>query len=54
MIAIIEPETDFAEISQTILQEIIEITNLINLIDKKFKENISSVLNDNENDDCEE
>lgn len=54
MIAIIEPETDFIEISQTILQEIIEITNLINVIDKKFKENISSVLNDNDNDDYEE
>ncbi|RNA31261.1 furry -like protein [Brachionus plicatilis] len=54
MIAIIEPDSDFIEISQTILQEVIEITNLVNLTDKKFKENISSVLNDNDNDDYDE
>ncbi|CAF0877343.1 unnamed protein product [Brachionus calyciflorus] len=53
MIAIIEPEVDFVEISQNVLHEIIEITNMVSSIDKKFKENISSVLNDNENEDDE-
>lgn len=46
--AIIEAEEDFNEISQNVLSENIEIANFVNSIDKKFKENISSLLNDDD------
>lgn len=48
MIAIIEAEDDFNEIVQSVLLENIEISNLVNSIDRKFRENESNLSNDEE------
>jgi hypothetical protein len=49
-VAIIDYNDDFEETSQNILIENIEIQNIVNIIEKKFKENVAVLLNDEEID----
>ena len=48
MMAIVDEEETFSETIQTILLENMEITNQINFIEKKFKENSAGSFTDEE------